>query len=92
MMLLLQLGTSNMNISNANAMADFDNLDVKQVSVSSLKCNNINVNANGLELDVLPPFLTDSGLGVKAVEVLQIPTPLQEIVMVLKLMTLDLSV
>ena len=32
--------------------------DRKAVSVSSLKCNNINVNANGLELDVLPPALS----------------------------------
>jgi hypothetical protein len=31
--------------------------DRKQVGVSSLKCNNINVNVNGLELSVLPPFL-----------------------------------
>jgi len=31
--------------------------DRKQVSVSSLKCNNINVNVNGLELDVFPQFL-----------------------------------
>jgi hypothetical protein len=31
--------------------------DKKSVSVSSLKCNNINVNVNGLELDVFPPFL-----------------------------------
>jgi hypothetical protein len=46
-----------MNISNANAIADFDKGDRKQVSVSSLKCNNINVNVNGLELEVLPPFL-----------------------------------
>jgi hypothetical protein len=33
------------------------NSDRKNVSVSSLKCNNINVNVNGLELDVFPPFL-----------------------------------
>jgi hypothetical protein len=31
--------------------------DKKDVSVQSLKCNNINVNVNGLELSVLPPFL-----------------------------------
>src|SRR5262245_26111838 len=29
----------------------------KIVSVSSLKCNNINVNVNGLELNVFHPFL-----------------------------------
>ena len=32
--------------------------DRKVVSVSSLKCNNINVNVNGLELNVLPPSLS----------------------------------
>jgi hypothetical protein len=32
--------------------------DRKVVSVSSLKCNNINVNVNGLELDILPPSLS----------------------------------
>jgi hypothetical protein len=31
--------------------------DGKNVSVKSIKCNNINVNVNGLELDGLPPFL-----------------------------------
>jgi hypothetical protein len=37
---------------------DKDNKKVdKKVSVSSLKCNNINVNVNGLTLDVFPPFL-----------------------------------
>jgi len=29
----------------------------KSVSINKIKCNNINVNVNGLELDVLPPFL-----------------------------------
>jgi hypothetical protein len=43
--------------------------DRKQVSVSSLKCNNINVNVNGLELDVFPNFLGGSeGLVAEAVE------------------------
>jgi hypothetical protein len=43
--------------------------DRKQVSVSSLKCNNINVNVNGLSLDVFPPFLGgDSGLAAEAAE------------------------
>jgi hypothetical protein len=32
--------------------------DRKSINVSSLKCNNINVNVNGLELDVLPPSLS----------------------------------
>jgi len=42
--------------------------DRNQVSVNSLKCNNINVNVNGLELDVLPQFLADSSLAVEAAE------------------------
>ncbi len=47
-----------MNISNAMAFQDYDyEADRNQVSVSSLKCNNINVNINGLELDVFPSFL-----------------------------------
>jgi hypothetical protein len=41
--------------------------DKKDVSVSSLKCNNINVNVNGLELDVFPPFL-GGGLAAEAQE------------------------
>jgi hypothetical protein len=58
-----------MNISNANAIADFDKGDKKQqVSVSSLKCNNINVNVNGLTLDVFPPFLTNSGLAAETAQ------------------------
>src|SRR5215218_10140776 len=31
----------------------------KDVSVKAIKCNNINVNVNGLELNVLPPVLSD---------------------------------
>jgi hypothetical protein len=43
--------------------------DKKSVSVSSLKCNNINVNVNGLELDVFPPVLGGSdGLAAQAAE------------------------
>jgi DNA-binding beta-propeller fold protein YncE len=57
-----------MNISNANAIADFDKGDRKQVNVSSLKCNNINVNVNGLELDVFPPFLKDDVMEADAAE------------------------
>src|SRR5215213_6855451 len=30
----------------------------KDVSVKAIKCNNINVNVNGLELNVLPPVLS----------------------------------
>ena len=66
--ILLLLGSSNMNISNANAITDFDDKDSKQVSVNSLKCNNINVNVNGLELDVFPTFLANSGLAAEAVD------------------------
>jgi len=57
LVILLPVGNS-MNISNANAIAGYDNSDKKkQVSLNSLKCNNINVNVNGLELSLLPPFL-----------------------------------
>lgn len=42
--------------------------DKNNVSVSSLKCNNIHVNVNGLELDAFPPFLADNGLTAEAVE------------------------
>ena len=51
-MILLPLGNNSLNISNANVIADFDDVDRKQVNVSSLKCNNININVNGLELYV----------------------------------------
>jgi hypothetical protein len=44
------------------------NSDKKQVSVSSLKCNNINVNVNGLELDVFPPFLGGGDIAADAAE------------------------
>ena len=56
-MILLPLGNS-FNILNANAIADFDNKGDRkqQVSVNSLKCNNINVNVNGLELCFAPLF------------------------------------
>ncbi|HJT85417.1 MAG TPA: hypothetical protein VJ697_13135, partial [Nitrososphaeraceae archaeon] len=67
LVILLPLGTSNMNISNANAIADFDNKEDRKQQVSSLDCSNYNVNVNGLELDVLPPFLADnSGLTTEA--------------------------
>jgi hypothetical protein len=47
-MILLPLGNS-LNISNANAIADFDiKVDKKQVSLSSLKCINTNININGV--------------------------------------------
>jgi len=37
---------------------NYDNKsDAKNVSVKSIKCNNVNVNVNGLELDGLPPSL-----------------------------------
>ena len=66
--ILMLLASSNMNISNANAITEFDNKDRKQLSVSSLECNNINVNVNGLELDEFLPFLANSGLAAEAVE------------------------
>lgn len=46
-----------------NSYKSKDNKIVKKV-----KCNNINVNVNGLELDGLPPFLADSGIGAEAAE------------------------
>ncbi|HET8793212.1 MAG TPA: hypothetical protein VFM31_05430 [Nitrososphaeraceae archaeon] len=67
LVILLPVGSS-LKIPNANAIADFDKGDRKQqVSVSSLKCNNINVNVNGLELSVLPPFLGGGDLAAEAV-------------------------
>ena len=36
---------------------DYKKSDKKDVSVKSIKCNNVNVNVNGLELNVLPPAL-----------------------------------
>jgi hypothetical protein len=57
LVILLPIGSS-LKIQNANGIADFDKRDRKQhVSVSSLKCNNIKVNVNGLELSVFPSFL-----------------------------------
>jgi hypothetical protein len=42
--------------------------DKKDVSVQSLKCTNINVNVNGLELDVFPPFLGGGDIAAEAAE------------------------
>jgi hypothetical protein len=42
--------------------------DKKDVSVQSLKCNNINVNVNGLELSVLPPFLGGGEIAAESAE------------------------
>jgi len=65
LVVLLPVGTS-LNHQNADAISDYDKGDKKQVSVSSLKCNNINVNVNGLELSVLPPFLDDGEVSATA--------------------------
>jgi hypothetical protein len=46
---------------------DYKKVD-KKISVSSLKCNNINVNVNGLTLDVFPPSLGILGGGDVAAE------------------------
>jgi hypothetical protein len=46
---------------------DYKKVD-KKISVSSLKCNNINVNVNGLTLDVFPPSLGILGGGDMAAE------------------------
>jgi 6-phosphogluconolactonase (cycloisomerase 2 family) len=51
-------------MSNNNFKKSFG----KDVSVKYVKCNNINVNVNGLELDVIPPFLADNVLAAEAVE------------------------
>jgi hypothetical protein len=57
LVILMPIGTSN-NISNVNAISDFDNeVDRKQVSVSPLNCNNINVNVNGFNGATLPTAL-----------------------------------
>ena len=40
----------------------------KKISVSSLKCNNINVNVNGLTLDVFPPSLAGGEVLASAAE------------------------
>ncbi len=68
-------------VQYVNDMADYvedkyqpyakDNNHIKSQNsdfVKKIKCNNINVNVNGLELDVFPPFLADSGLAAEAVE------------------------
>src|SRR5262245_27100724 len=48
---------------------DKDNKKVdKKISVRSLKCNNINVNVNGLTLDVFPPFLGGGDMAAEAAE------------------------
>ena len=68
LVVLLPVGNS-LNNQNANAIADYDNKGDKQsVSVSSLKCNNINVNVNGLELSLLPPFLGGGEVAATAAE------------------------
>ena len=66
--ILMLLGSSNMNISNANAITEFDNKDQKQVSVSSFECNQNNVNVNGLELNEFLAFLANGGLSAEAVD------------------------
>ena len=38
---------------------DYKKSDKKDVTVKSVKCNNVNVNVNGLELTVLPPTLAN---------------------------------
>ena len=38
------------------------------VNVNKIKCNNINVNVNGLEFNVFPPFLGGSGLAAEAAD------------------------
>ena len=92
--ILLPIGTSNINIPNANAIAYLDNKeDKKSVSVSTLKCNNINVDVNGLELEVFPPFLGGDEVAATAAEDGQTyATHFRTMAMAPKSMTLDLSV
>ncbi|HET8792838.1 MAG TPA: hypothetical protein VFM31_03510, partial [Nitrososphaeraceae archaeon] len=74
LIILVPVGSS-LNISNATAIADYDkeqskmDLDLSNDhyyvfpqnnnSLQKIKCNNINVNVNGLELDVFPHFLSE---------------------------------
>ena len=46
---------------------DYKKVD-KKISVSYMKCNNINVNVNGLTLDVFPPFLAGGEIAASAAE------------------------
>ena len=58
LVILMPIGTSN-NTSNVNAISDYVNeVDRKQVSVSPLNCNNINVNVNGFNGATLPTALS----------------------------------
>jgi hypothetical protein len=54
--------------AQAQSYYEMDNDRKQDVSISSLKCNNINVNVNGLELSVLPPFLSDGEIAAETVE------------------------
>lgn len=74
LIILVPVGSS-LNISNATAIADYDkeqskmDLDLSNDHyyvfpqnnnlLQKIKCNNINVNVNGLELDVFPHFLSE---------------------------------
>ena len=46
---------------------DYKKVD-KKISVSYMKCNNININVNGLTLDVFPPFLGGGEVAASAAE------------------------
>jgi len=59
------VGTAQAQLYNGGMDRDRDS-DRKQVSVSFLKCNNVNVNVNGLELSVLPSFLSDDEIAAEA--------------------------
>ena len=88
---LLPLG-NNMKISNANGIADFDKVDKKSVSVISLKCNNIDVNVNGLEFSALPLFLSGDEIASEAQMLIPIITHRKTTRIVLKSTTFDLFV
>jgi hypothetical protein len=52
------VGTAHAQLYHDGMDNNYEKSYGKHVSVKSIKCNNINANVNGLELDVLPPFLT----------------------------------
>jgi hypothetical protein len=60
-------GTYN-NYENDYGKDTYKSKDSNSVFVKKVQCNNINVNVNGLELTVPPPFLADSGIGAEAAE------------------------
>lgn len=52
------VGTTQAQIYHDGMDNNYEKSYGKDVSVKSIKCNNINANVNGLDLVRLPPFLT----------------------------------